>query len=83
MLADTHARLDEHFLLLSRPSARLLATLFMRLIARTSFILEVETTIGGIILARELSRQRLLSPAHWLLWVVVAAAEIGYAYGWG
>ena len=75
MLAETQARLTNNFLSLSRDRAALGYPVYALEHGLTSSEIELLRTT----LARELSRQRTLSPAHWLPWVVVAT-EIGYAY---
>ena len=75
MLAETHAQLDAHFLSLSRQRTALGYPVY----ALEHGLSASEVELLRTTLARELSRQRLLSVAHWLLWVVVAT-EIGYAY---
>jgi hypothetical protein len=75
MLAETHARLHEHFLSLSLQRTVLGYPVYALEHGLASSEIELLRTT----LARELSRQRILSPAHWLLWVVIAT-EIGYTY---
>jgi hypothetical protein len=75
MLAEIQARLDKHFLSLSRQRAALGYPVY----ALEHGLTPAEIDLLRSKLARELSRERILSAAHWLSWIVVAT-EIGYIY---